>query len=76
MRTESGKEEREGERKERAREERESEGERERGREEREREGERERQRETFFARSPVSSLFKPGDIHRLFSNLGEINRL
>ena len=65
MRTESGKEEREGERKERARE-----------REEREREGERERQRETFFARSPVSSLFKPGDIHRLFSNLGEINRL
>ena len=67
-----------GKRKERER------GKRERGRKERareresegEREGERERQRETFFARSPVSSLFKPGDIHRLFSNLGEINRL
>ena len=54
--------EREGERKERE--------ERERGK------GERETERETFFARSPLSSLFKPGDITRLFNNLGDITRI
>ena len=54
--------EREGERKERE--------ERERGK------GEREAERETFFARSPLSSLFKPGDITRLFNNLGDITRI
>lgn len=51
---------------------------------EKEREGERKereerergRQRETFFARSPLSSLFKPGDITRLFNNLGDITRI
>lgn len=59
-----------------------TERERERGREERER-GKRERkgregdrERETFFARSPLSSLFKPGDITRLFNNLGDITRI
>lgn len=54
--------EREGERKERE--------ERERGK------GERETERETFFARSPLSSLFKPGDMTRLFNNLGDITRI
>lgn len=59
-----------------------TERERERGREEREREerergkGERETERETFFARSPLSSLFKPGDMTRLFNNLGDITRI
>lgn len=51
---------------------------------EKEREGERKereerergRQRETFFARSPLSSLFKPGDMTRLFNNLGDITRI
>ena len=38
--------------------------------------GERETERETFFARSPLSSLFKPGDITRLFNNLGDITRI
>ena len=61
MRTERERE-REGERKERE--------ERERGK------GERETERETFFARSPLSSLFKPGDITRLFNNLGDITRI
>ena len=54
--------EREGERKERE--------ERERGK------GERETERETFFARSPLSSLFKPGDMTRLFNNLGDMTRI
>ena len=53
-----------------------TERERERGREERERgKEERETERETF-ARSPLSSLFKPGDITRLFNNLGDITRI
>lgn len=52
---------------------------------EKEREGERKEreerergkgERETFFARSPLSSLFKPGDITRLFNNLGDITRI
>ena len=50
---------------------------RERERGKRERKGrERETERETFFARSPLSSLFKPGDITRLFNNLGDITRI
>ena len=56
--------------------------ERERGKRERKEREERERGkgerkgRETFFARSPLSSLFKPGDITRLFNNLGDITRI